>query len=105
MLYLLRQPGLFRDRRQDQDQSLIRHRRPGDWRPGRIVSFASAATFVAEVGDETLEQYLVGASYTLAKGVVFNAYGAYVDFEDASGGLTQEDVEGWVLGTAIKISF
>ncbi len=29
----------------------------------------SAATFVAEVGDETLEQYLLGVSCTLAKGV------------------------------------
>ena len=58
--------------------------------------------------DEELDQYLLGISYALAKGVALNAYGAYVDFdEDVSDGGegSGDDVDGWVLGTAIKISF
>jgi predicted porin len=62
-------------------------------------------TFVAEFGDEELDQYLVGLSYALAKGVKLNAFGAYVDFDDASGGIEETDFDGFVIGTGIKISF
>jgi outer membrane protein OmpU len=58
--------------------------------------------------DEVLQQFLVGVAYKLAKGVVINGYGAYVDFdEDVSdgGGGNGDDVDGFVIGTAIKISF
>ena len=58
--------------------------------------------------DEELDQFLLGASYTIAKGVVFNAYGAYVEFDEEvsdGGGGSGDDVEAWVIGTAIKLSF
>jgi predicted porin len=56
--------------------------------------------------DETLEQFLVGMSYNLAKGVKLSAYGAYVDFDEPSsdpGGA--DDIDGFVIGTGVKISF
>ena len=53
---------------------------------------------------ETLEQYLLGVSYKLAKGVTLGAFGGYVDFEE-NGEFTPEDTDGWVVGTGIKISF
>jgi outer membrane protein OmpU len=34
---------------------------------------------VAERGDEEIDQYLLGVKYVLAKGVVLNGFGAYVD--------------------------
>ena len=58
--------------------------------------------------DEELDQYLLGISYKLAKGVALNAYGAYVEFdEDVSDGGSGngDDIDAWVLGTAIKINF
>ncbi len=54
--------------------------------------------------DETLEQFLVGLSYALGKGVKLNVFGAYVDFEEECGEGC-EDVDGFVIGTGIKISF
>jgi hypothetical protein len=71
----------------------------------------SADSFVAvkPLGtDEELDQYLLGISYKLAKGVALNAYGAYVEFdEDVSdgGGGSGDDIDAWVIGTAVKISF
>ncbi len=74
----------------------------------------STATQTAGFGcagddDEEVDQYLLGASYTLAEGVTLNAFGAYVDFEgatisngEASG---KSEVDGWILGTGIKIEF
>ena len=58
--------------------------------------------------DEELDQFLLGVSYKIAKGVVFNAYGAYVEFdEDVSdgGGGGGDDIEAFVIGTAVKVSF
>lgn len=66
---------------------------------------ADTGTKNPESGDEEVDQFLIGVSYKLATGVVFNAYGAYVDFEDAAGGDTVEDVEAFVIGTAIKVDF
>lgn len=65
---------------------------------------------------ETLDQYLAGVSYTLAKGVALNAFGAYVDFKEdygdaenpaygGGGGGGGDNMDGWVVGTAMKISF
>jgi hypothetical protein len=68
---------------------------------------------------EELDQYLLGVSYTLAKGVALNAFGAYADFDEevGSGAILDDedtgfivnpdgdDVDGWVVGTGIKISF
>ncbi len=71
--------------------------------------------------DEELKQYLIGINYDLATGVALNAFGAYADFDedigdfnvdgdgdgDADGFLNAggDDVDGWVVGTGIKISF
>lgn len=69
--------------------------------------------------DETLQQYLLALNYDLAKGVALGAYGAYVDFNEDIGdviGVTEggedvflnpagDDVDGWVVGTGIKVSF
>ncbi|MBK0400538.1 porin [Limibaculum sp. M0105] len=62
--------------------------------------------------DEEVSQYLLGVNYTLAKGVNLGAYGAYVDFEEdagdgsAVGALTPgNDVDGFIIGTGVKISF
>ena len=60
---------------------------------------------VAETGDEEVDQFLVGISYSLAKGVTLSGYGAYVDFDDAGGGVSSDDVDGFIVGTGIKISF
>ena len=58
--------------------------------------------------DEELDQFLVGAYYKIAKGVMFNAYGAYLEFdEDVSdgGGGTGDDIDAFVIGTAIRLDF
>lgn len=62
--------------------------------------------------DETLKQYLVGVSYVLADGVTLNGFGAYVDFEedngDAGGNVAAapgDDVDGFIIGTGIKVEF
>ncbi len=58
--------------------------------------------------DEELDQLLLGVSYRLAKGVALNAYGAYVEFDEElsdGGGGSGDDIETFVIGTGIKISF
>lgn len=70
--------------------------------------------------DEELKQYLLGVNYDLAKGVAINAFGAYADFDEDIGDFNVDtdagpdtaqvnpggdDVDGWVVGTGIKISF
>jgi outer membrane protein OmpU len=71
--------------------------------------------------DEELKQYLLGVNYTMAKGVALNAFGAYADFDEDIGDTADtdgdgigdtfgvnpggDDVDGWVVGTGIKISF
>jgi predicted porin len=55
-----------------------------------------------------LDQFLLGASYRLAEGVALNAFGGYVEFdEDVSvgGGGSGDDIDAWVIGTAVKINF
>jgi outer membrane protein OmpU len=60
---------------------------------------------------EELTQYLLGVNYDLAKGVALNAYGAYAQFDEDLGdpddlvNVDGDDVDGWVVGTGIKISF
>ncbi len=70
---------------------------------------------IAETGDEELEQFIVGITYAVAKGVKVQAFGAYVDFDDATPGTvnslgdpasgSDDSIDGWVIGTGIKISF
>ncbi len=64
---------------------------------------AKAAAF--ERGDEEVDQYLVAISYDLAKGVNLGAYGVYVDFDDAKGGTANHSVDGFIIGTGVKIKF
>lgn len=60
--------------------------------------------------DETLDQYLLGVNYKLAKGVSLGAFGAYVDFDEDRGdpgsvATNGNDVDGFVIGTGVKVRF
>lgn len=57
--------------------------------------------------DEQLQQFLIGVSYSLAEGVDLNAFGAYVMFEEDTGdaGGRGDDIDGFVIGTGIKLTF
>ena len=58
-----------------------------------------------EPGGTLDEQDTFGGAvdYKLAKGVRLNMFGAYVDYDSAAG--AGSDVDGWVLGTGIGLSF
>ncbi|MEM7744347.1 MAG: porin [Pseudomonadota bacterium] len=60
-------------------------------------------------GDESMQAFLLGMNYKLAKGVSLGAFGAYVDFEedfgDGGAGTAGNDVDGFIIGTGIKVSF
>ena len=53
--------------------------------------------------DEDLDQYLLSASYKLAKGVKVAAFGAYVDLDEDRG--NSGEVDGFVIGTGVNLSF
>ena len=53
-------------------------------------------------GDEEVDQFLVGLSYDLAKGVNIGGYGAYVDFDEDN---NTNNIDGFIIGTGIKIKF
>ncbi|MEM6932329.1 MAG: porin [Pseudomonadota bacterium] len=74
---------------------------------GENVDNESLTNGAAFGNDESLQQYLLGVSYALAKGVKLNAFGAYVDFQEDTGdaGGAGDDVDGFIIGTGIKISF
>jgi hypothetical protein len=58
--------------------------------------------------DEEMDQYLLGVSYTVAKGVVLNGYAAYLDFDEdvSDGGVGNgDDIEAYVIGTGIIVRF
>lgn len=65
------------------------------------------AALNAAGNDEELQQYLLGINYALADGVDLNAFGAYVNFEEEVGdaGGAGDDVDGFIIGTGVKISF
>lgn len=52
---------------------------------------------------------MLAATYSLAKGVKVSAFGAYVDFEedvgDGGAGTPGNDVDGFIIGTGIKVNF
>jgi hypothetical protein len=55
-----------------------------------------------------MDQYLLGVSYTVAKGVVLNGYAAYLDFDEdvSDGGVGNgDDIEAYVIGTGIIVRF
>ena len=55
--------------------------------------------------DEKLEQFLVQVAYSVGQGVTLGVFGAYVDFDDADGGISEDDIDGFVIGTAVGLSF
>lgn len=59
--------------------------------------------------DEEQQSYMLAATYSLAKGVKVSAFGAYVDFEedvgDGGAGTPGNDVDGFIIGTGIKVNF
>jgi len=63
------------------------------------------STLTPESGDEKLEQFLVQITYSVGAGVSVSAYGAWADFDDADGGVTKDDIDGFVIGTGIALSF
>ncbi|MEM6934191.1 MAG: porin [Pseudomonadota bacterium] len=73
---------------------------------GENVDNENPTNFVTG-NDEELAQYLIGVNYALAKGVSLGAFGLYVDFEEDTGdaGGAGDDVDGFIIGTGIKISF
>ena len=58
-----------------------------------------------EIGGTSDEQDSFGAAvdYKLAKGVRLNMFGAYVDLDAGAG--PASDIDGWVIGTGIGLSF
>ena len=63
---------------------------------------------VALGADEELQQFLLGVNYKLAQGVDLGAFGAYVDFDEDLNDVGEaggNDVDGFIVGTGIKISF
>ena len=64
---------------------------------------------VALGGDEQLQQFMLGMNYKLAKGVDLGAYGVYVDFDedfsDGGAGTTGDDVDGFIIGTGVRLRF
>ena len=61
--------------------------------------------------DESLQLFLLAARYKLAKGVAVSAFGAYVDFDEEQGDAggnsvaNGDDVDGFIIGTGIKVNF
>jgi hypothetical protein len=53
-------------------------------------------------GDEESDQFLVGISFDIAKGVNLGGYDVYVDFEEDD---HSNDVDGFIIGTGVKIKF
>ena len=77
---------------------------------GENVNDENAAAVVngASANDEELQIFTLAASYALAKGVKLGVSGAYVDFDeqvDDGGAGNGDDVDGFIIGTGIKISF
>ncbi len=57
--------------------------------------------------DEELDVIMAGVTYKPAKGVTLLAFGGYADFEEDQGDATLQgdNVDGFAIGTGIKISF
>lgn len=58
--------------------------------------------------DETLDQFGIGVNYALAQGVDINVFGSYVDFDedfDDAGVPGGNDVDGFIIGTGVGLSF
>ncbi len=67
----------------------------------------SGATASAVGNDEETDFFLLAARYKLAKGVSVGAFGAFVQFDEETGdaGGQGDDVDGFIIGTGVKISF
>ena len=57
--------------------------------------------------DERHAAFLLGASYALDEGVALNGYGGYFTFEEDTGddGGIGDDLDGFIVGTGIRLSF
>ncbi|MHA1528168.1 MAG: porin [Alphaproteobacteria bacterium] len=69
------------------------------------IAIIDAVPAANEIGDEEVDQFLIAISYDLAKGVNLGGYGVYVDFDDAKGGTADHSVDGFIIGTGVKIKF
>ena len=69
------------------------------------------AAGTASANDEKHQAFLLAGTYALAKGVSLGAYGGYFDFDEETGDAggpnvtTGDDIDGFVIGTGIKVSF
>ena len=74
-----------------------------------VAGVANGATGAGN--DESLQSFMLAARYKLAKGVAIGAFGAYVDFDEDVGDTAGnsaaqgDDVDGFVIGTGIKVNF
>jgi len=62
----------------------------------------------SSANDEVYQAFLVGGSYQLAKGVGLSVYGSYVEGDEDtsdSGALGGDDIDGFIIGTAVSLSF
>lgn len=59
--------------------------------------------FVPGNNDEELDQFLFAVNYKLAKGVSLGGYGGYIDFDEENS--SANDVDGFFIGTGVKLSF
>ena len=75
------------------------------WFHGENTDDETLGGLTSAVQDETLDTYGIGINYQLAKGVRLNGFAAYVDFDEEDNGATARDVDGFVIGTGIGLSF
>lgn len=57
---------------------------------------------------EELDQYLLGLRYQLAESVTLNAFAAYADFDEALNDAAApggDDIDGFIIGTGIRLTF
>jgi predicted porin len=74
---------------------------------GENVDNESATNGAALGNDEETDFFLLAARYKLAKGVAVGAFGGYAQLDEDTGdaGGAGDDVDGFVIGTGIKINF
>jgi predicted porin len=72
------------------------------------VNVDDDGNYLSSANDEKFQAILVGGAYALADGVDLSLYGAYVDADedtDDAGFRGGNDVEGFMIGTAVALSF
>lgn len=79
-----------------------------NWFHGESVDNAIAVG--ALNNDESLDHYQIGVNYALAKGTNINLVGGYLDFDEETSSVAGnspggDDVDGFYVGTGLRISF